>query len=76
MKTVGIFDARNRLSELVAAVEKGENVVLTRHGRPVAQLVPVRQDEGDARAAMDWLLSRKWRLHGAYLHDLVNEGRR
>ena len=33
-------DAKNRLPELVRAVEGGEQVVITRHGKPVAQIAP------------------------------------
>jgi len=36
---VNIFDAKNSLSRLVAAAERGEEVVLARNGLPVAQLV-------------------------------------
>jgi antitoxin (DNA-binding transcriptional repressor) of toxin-antitoxin stability system len=35
---VSVAEAKNRLSELIHAVENGENVVITRHGKPVAQL--------------------------------------
>ena len=37
---VSIADAKNRLPELIRAVEDGENVVITRHGKPVAQITP------------------------------------
>ena len=37
---VSIAEAKNRLSELIRAVEGGEGVVITRHGRPVARLAP------------------------------------
>ena len=37
---VSIADAKNRLPELIRAVEDGEKVVITRHGRPVAQIAP------------------------------------
>jgi prevent-host-death family protein len=40
MKQVGIFEAKTKLSGLVEEVEKGGVVVITRHGRPVAKLVP------------------------------------
>lgn len=33
-------EAKNRLSELIRAVEDGEKVVITRHGKPVAQITP------------------------------------
>jgi prevent-host-death family protein len=37
---VSTAEAKNRLPELIRAVEGGELVVITRHGRPVAQLGP------------------------------------
>ena len=37
---VSIAEAKNRLPELIRAVEGGENVVITRHGKPVAQITP------------------------------------
>jgi len=40
MKTIGVFDAKNRLSELI---DSGEVVTITKHGRPVATLSPIRR---------------------------------
>jgi prevent-host-death family protein len=37
---VSTAEAKNRLPELIRAVEAGEQVIITRHGRPVAQLAP------------------------------------
>jgi len=37
---VSIAEAKNRLPELIRAVEGGEKIVITRHGKPVAQLGP------------------------------------
>jgi len=37
--TTNLRDAKTRLSELVARVEAGDTVTITRHGRPVARLV-------------------------------------
>jgi prevent-host-death family protein len=39
MKSVAVFEAKNRFSELVSAVEHGEEITITRHGTPVARLV-------------------------------------
>jgi prevent-host-death family protein len=39
MKHVGIFEAKTHLSSLLDEVEKGGEVTITRHGRPVARLV-------------------------------------
>ena len=38
--SVGAYDAKTRLSELLDRVEKGEQIVITRHGKPVARLIP------------------------------------
>jgi prevent-host-death family protein len=40
MQSIGLFEAKTHLSELVARAEKGEEVVITRHNRPVARIVP------------------------------------
>jgi prevent-host-death family protein len=37
---VGVLEAKNRLSELLDRVERGEQVTITRHGKPVATLQP------------------------------------
>lgn len=42
MKTVAIFEAKNRLSEILAAVAHGEEYAVTRHGKPIASIVPFR----------------------------------
>jgi len=37
---ISTAEAKNRLTELIRMVEGGEQVVITRHGRPVAQIAP------------------------------------
>ena len=44
MEPVNILDARNRLSQLIAAAIDGEDVVIAKRGRPVVRLVPI--DDG------------------------------
>ena len=53
MAEVGAFEAKNKLSELLDRAERGEEVVITRRGRPVAKLVPIKSaSEGErSRAA-------------------------
>jgi len=52
MREIGAFEAKNRLSMLLDAVENGEEIVITRHGKPVARLIPDRSDH-DAHRARD-----------------------
>jgi prevent-host-death family protein len=44
MKTIGVRELRQRASEFLREVEEGARLEVTAHGRPVAQLVPVRPD--------------------------------
>jgi prevent-host-death family protein len=43
METVGLFEAKTHLSELIARAERGEEVIITRHNKPVAKLVPITE---------------------------------
>ena len=57
MLEVGAFEAKNKLGSLLDRVEKGEEVRITRHGKPLARLVPdlPQHDPADALAALDEL---------------------
>lgn len=44
MESIGLFEAKTHLSELVARAERGEEVIITRHNRPVAKLVPIASE--------------------------------
>jgi prevent-host-death family protein len=52
MREVGAFEAKTHLSELLVAVEAGEEVLITRRGKPVARLVPMFTFAPDYSAAM------------------------
>jgi prevent-host-death family protein len=49
---VSVHGAKTQLSKLLDLVEDGEQVVIERHGRPVARLIPVRQRRGSVLGAM------------------------
>lgn len=40
MQEIGAFEAKNTLGSLLDRVEQGEEIVITRHGKPVARLIP------------------------------------
>lgn len=40
MQTIAIAQAKNNFSAILHVVESGEDVVLTRHGKPIARIVP------------------------------------
>lgn len=84
MITVGAFEAKTKLSELLDRVERGEEVAITRHGKPLARIV---RDERAARPDGDELMKRfrqmrqRLRAEGVSwtIEDIIeakNEGRR
>lgn len=80
MREVGAFEAKNKLGTLLDWVANGEEVLITRHGKAIARLVPATPtfDRAKARQAARGLLeaSRGVTLGGRIkLKDLVNEGR-
>ena len=80
MRTVGVFEAKNRLTALLDEVEGGGELLITRRGRPVARLVPaeVGFDRAKARRAAEGLraASKGATLGGLSLKELIGEGRR
>ena len=80
MESVGLFEAKTHLSELIARAERGEEVIITRHNKPVAKLVPVHAvlPDGDARrrAVAALLASAAGRKLGQEWQALRDEGRR
>jgi prevent-host-death family protein len=79
MRTIGAFEAKDTLGSLLDHVERGEEVVITRRGRPVARLVreATGVDRAAARqAASDILAASKGvTLGGIALRELIDEGR-
>ncbi|WP_297479120.1 type II toxin-antitoxin system prevent-host-death family antitoxin [Ferrovum sp.] len=55
MKTATVANAKSHLSALLAEVEAGQGVVITRRGKPVARLVPEPRSGG-----FDWSDLRNW----------------
>lgn len=80
METIGLFEAKTHLSELIARAERGEEVVITRHNKPVARLVPIGAAVADVaarRSAVESLLrAAQGRTLGMNWKTLRDEGRR
>ena len=60
MQEIGAFEAKNTLGALLDRVERGEEIVITRHGKPVARLVPSSTgiDLSKAQAALERIRAR------------------
>jgi prevent-host-death family protein len=79
MNAVGAFDAKTHLSELLDRVQAGEEIVITRRGKPVARLSPIVDEKPD----FDEIVKRFQELRkgvtlpeGMTIKDLISEGRR
>lgn len=89
MPEIGVYEAKTHLARLLERVRKGERFVITRHGKPVAQLTAVAERDEDAtrntlarlRAGREALAHRGVRLKdllekGESLRDFVHRGHR
>ncbi|MCD6044124.1 MAG: Antitoxin VapB22 [Burkholderiales bacterium] len=86
MATVGSFEAKTKLAELLDKVEAGETVTITRHGKAVAKLVPVAAEIDEAERARRRALVEeimRWRVGkdrgakpGSTIPELIKAGRR
>jgi len=77
--TVGAYEAKTHLPELLRRVEKGERITITKHGHPVAELVPAsderRRRVSEAIAGLKEF-SKGRKLDGITIKELIEEGRR
>ena len=79
MSKVGAFEAKTNLSRLLERVQAGERFVITKHNRPVAELIPYNpRDAGKIRAAIDSLkaFQETHSLAGLSVRQMVEEGRK
>ena len=78
--TVGAYEAKTHLSELLEKVEAGEEITITKHGAPVAKLVPVKKraspEERIAAIGRIEKLASGLSLRGLKVKDLLSDGRR
>jgi prevent-host-death family protein len=81
MLTIGTYEAKTNLPRLIERVEAGEIVTITRHGKPVARLVPVglsAEEREKARKAADGLrkLRKSVKRGGPTIRELIRSGRK
>ena len=78
MSEIGAVEAKAHLPRLLKRVQAGERFVITRHNRPVAELIPFRtRDAGKIRAAIDDLkaFQKTHDLGGLSVRQMIEEGR-
>lgn len=79
MDSIGSFEAKTHLAELLDRVESGEKITITRRGKPVAQLIPVPSQVDEAKQAVSRLRDRRKKIQGISLNellDMAHEGHR
>jgi prevent-host-death family protein len=77
--TVGAYEAKTHLPQLLEEVAAGLTITITKHGRPVARLVPpVMNDRPEPERVVASLRQARQgiRLKGLSLRELIEEGRR
>ena len=80
MREIGAFEAKNKLAELLDLAEKGEEIIITRHGKQVARLGPIQKtfDRNAGRQAVEDIKKMRKGMHidDATIKEFINEGRR
>ena len=79
MPEIGAFEARTHLPRLLQRVQAGERFVITKHQRPVAELIPFRpHDAGKVREAIAGLqaFQETHSLDGVSVRRMIEEGRK
>ena len=80
MKQLGAYEGKTHLSRLLDEVERGESFAITKHGRPVALLVPASPGRAGMTVGEAIEGLRRFRagrtLGGVSIRDLINDGRR
>lgn len=78
MRTVGAFEAKTHLSRLLAEVESGETIAISKHGRTVAYLTPAKKVDTKAMAIKTIRNNRKGVTLGKNLtiKSMIEEGRK
>lgn len=73
MESIGAYEAKTHLPQLLDRIARGESLTITRHGRPVARLVPIEDhDRERARQAARRIIERRSRLRRAPLTELLD----
>ena len=78
MRTIGSYEAKTNLPRLLKRVAEGESVTITKHGVPIAMLVPYQQEQRpDPEIAIEELIAFRKTLRpvGLNVREAVNEGR-
>ncbi len=79
MRTIGSYELKTHLSEVLDAVEHGQAVIVTRHGRPVARMMPPdaagREDVNHVVRSL-MAFPRTSLPRGVTIKGLIDEGRR
>jgi prevent-host-death family protein len=78
MRTVGIFEAKQKLSELVERASRGERIRITRRGKVAAEIVPAEEktDLKELFARIEEIRKRSKKPKNVTVKQLIEEGRR
>ena len=60
MKSVGSYEAKTHLPRLLSEVEKGETITITKHGRPIARIVPAADRSASVAALVEAMLAFRY----------------
>jgi prevent-host-death family protein len=72
MREIQSSEVKARLPQFLDDVERGETIIITRHGRPVAHLVPAPAEDKDrVRRALDRIAARRQQMESVTVDELI-----
>jgi prevent-host-death family protein len=78
--TIGAFEAKTHFSEVIANVEKGQDYIITKRGKPVAKITPIAEETGSfGEGFLKWReeFRRHWKGDEPFdIRAAIEEGRR
>lgn len=79
MQEIGSYEAKTHLPSLLSRVAKGEQIIITKHGSPIAMLVPFAGREiASTKTIIDEIkqFRKRHKLNGLSIKQMIEEGRR
>jgi prevent-host-death family protein len=78
--TIGAFEAKTHFSQLIANVEKGQDYIVTKRGKPVAKISPIAEESetfGEAMLKLREYIRLHWKGDEPFdVRAAIEEGRR
>lgn len=77
-QSIGVYEAKNNFTKILKQVANGEQIDITKHGKPIATITPFASENNNVLEALQELevLANRVNLKGANIRNMIDEGRK